>query len=308
MKGLELAEKYYEVYGKPMLQKEFPAYVDKIAAGLVGQGSECFGYDDAVSQDHDFGPGFCLWLTDEDYSRIGAALQAAYNRLPRVFLGYTRNTTQQGGDRVGPMRISEFYGRFAGNIDSLSKQSYWLVVPEHFLATAVNGKVFCDPLGEFTRIRTFLKNYYPEDIRIKKIAARAACMAQSGQYNYYRVMKRGDWVAARLALDQFLRESMAMIYLLNKIYMPYYKWTFHGLSDLPVLHDLIPLLRQIAELPVTEEKTLGPVIETICANVITELKRQNLTSSSHDFLDSHTGEIMSHIQDPDIRSLHVMTG
>ena len=57
-KGLELARAYYEQYGRPMLEKEFPDVLDRIAAGLCGHGSECFGYDDAVSRDHDFEPGF----------------------------------------------------------------------------------------------------------------------------------------------------------------------------------------------------------------------------------------------------------
>ena len=62
MTGLELAKAYYETYGKRMLAEEFPRYVDRIAVGLAGEGSECFGFDDAISRDHDFGPSFCMWL------------------------------------------------------------------------------------------------------------------------------------------------------------------------------------------------------------------------------------------------------
>ena len=71
MTGMELAKAYYETYGKRMLAEEFPKYADRVAVGLAGEGSECFGFDDAISRDHDFGPSFCLWLTKEDYQVIG---------------------------------------------------------------------------------------------------------------------------------------------------------------------------------------------------------------------------------------------
>ena len=58
MKGLELAEKYYEAYGRKMIEENFPEIRDQIAAGLVGQGSECLGFDDEISMDHDYGPSF----------------------------------------------------------------------------------------------------------------------------------------------------------------------------------------------------------------------------------------------------------
>lgn len=54
IKGLELSKQYYETYGKPMIAGQFPEYESRIAVGLVGQGSECFGYDDESSRDHDF--------------------------------------------------------------------------------------------------------------------------------------------------------------------------------------------------------------------------------------------------------------
>ena len=71
MKGLELAETYYKEIGEPWLEREFPEYKKRICAGLVGAGSECFGFDDEYSRDHEFGPSFCLWLTKEDYQIIG---------------------------------------------------------------------------------------------------------------------------------------------------------------------------------------------------------------------------------------------
>ena len=78
MKGLELAKNYYETYARPMLHKKYPEYESRIAVGLVGEGSECFGFDDALSRDHDFGPGLCLWLEEGDYREIGSRLQQDY--------------------------------------------------------------------------------------------------------------------------------------------------------------------------------------------------------------------------------------
>ena len=61
MKGLELSRRYWEAYGVPLLDR-FPELRDRLAAGLCGSGSECFGYDDELSRDHDFDPGFILFL------------------------------------------------------------------------------------------------------------------------------------------------------------------------------------------------------------------------------------------------------
>lgn len=80
--GMELCQAFYEEYGVPMIREKFPQYEHVIAIGLVGEGSECFGFDDEVSRDHDFGPGFCMWLTDQVYDEIGEQLQAAYDELP----------------------------------------------------------------------------------------------------------------------------------------------------------------------------------------------------------------------------------
>ena len=58
MKGLELSRAYFEAYGRPMLERDFAQVIDRIAVGLVGHGSECFGFDDEISLDHDVSNGF----------------------------------------------------------------------------------------------------------------------------------------------------------------------------------------------------------------------------------------------------------
>ena len=77
MKGLEVAEKYYQAYGRKMLEEQFASIKEQTAVGLAGYGSECFGFDDDISRDHDYGPSFCIWLPEEVYREYGPKMQAA---------------------------------------------------------------------------------------------------------------------------------------------------------------------------------------------------------------------------------------
>ena len=90
MKGLELSKRFYETYGAPMLSEKFPELEDKLAIGLVGDGSECFGYDDDISRDHDFEPGFCIFVPDDIDSRTEFRLERAYAKLPKSYEGVDR--------------------------------------------------------------------------------------------------------------------------------------------------------------------------------------------------------------------------
>ena len=280
--GLELSKCYYETYGKAMLKEQFPEYADRVAAGLVGHGSECLGFDDMWSKDHDFGPGFCLWLTEEDYEKVGQKMQEAYEALPKAFMGYpARNTSKRGGGRVGVLSIPEFYEEFTGN-------GAWSEMEDEKLAMAVNGEVFDDPLGEFSAIREQLQNGMPFAVWKRRLANAVALTAQAGQYNYGRCKKRNDIVAANLALDEFVREGMRTAYLLNRRYMPYYKWAWRGLENLERLSELKPLFEQV----LSSEGERESVVEEICARLLEELKRQNLTYGEVTFLELHVERIL----------------
>ena len=292
--GIELCEAFYQEFGIPMIREKFPAYEQMIAVGLVGEGSECFGFDDEVSRDHDFGPGFCLWLTDQVYDEIGEKLQEEYDKLPSTYMGITRFTTPKASKRVGVFRIGDFYEGLLGIRSAPITQNQWLFLEDYRLAAATNGKVFRDDLGEFTRIRKEILAYYPEEVRLKKIARQAALMAQSGQYNYSRMFGRGEKVTAVIALSDFMKHTMAMVYLLNRRYAPFYKWMHRGMERMTVLTEIRDILSALVDLPSGDDR-IPQTIELIVALIIAEMKKQGLTSGEDNYLDHHTDNILRRI-------------
>ena len=63
-------------------------------------------------------------------------------------------------------------------------------------------------------------------------------MAQSGQYNFARCLAHGEKAAAQLAVNAFVQSAMAVVFLLNERYMPFYKWSFRAMRALPELSEL----------------------------------------------------------------------
>ena len=314
MKGLELSQRYYEAYGREMIERIDLALLARVSVGLCGEGSQCFGFDDQISQDHDFAPGFCVWLSEEDFSRYGRALREAYDGLPDDFCGFSRKNVI-AGERLGVMTSGGFYKRFTGNPEGPQSNMDWLMTPEAHLACAVNGRLFHDQNPAFSRTRERLLVFYPEDVRRKKIAARAAIMAQAGQYNLLRLIKREDKVAANLALARFTEAAISMVHLLNKRYTPFYKWGFYSMKTLPKLGETVaPLLASLVEVPALAGKepagrlhdTAFHLTEEICAITAKELRAQGLSQVQDNFLQSHLADIMAGIKDPQLQRMHPM--
>ncbi|MBQ9325130.1 MAG: DUF4037 domain-containing protein [Clostridia bacterium] len=312
MKGLDLARAYFEAFGMPMLKEQFPHLLPFLAAGLTGSGSECFGYDDEVSQDHDFAPGFCLFLPGEEtVSRQEAfRLERAYSRLPREYMGFTRSLMQPvGGPRHGVLRSSDFFREKTGAEDGILTVGQWLTTPDPVFAEATNGAIFYDGPGDVTRIRQGLASY-PEDIRRKKLAAHLLLMAQSGPYNYVRCLRHGETGGAQLAVTEFVRHGMQTVFLLNRVYMPYYKWAFRAMRSLPRLSLLAEVMEYLLttgnDPDMAEEKRA--VMDGIAEDVIAELQCQALTKAGCDDLEKHAYSVQDGITDGDIRNLHIMEG
>ena len=310
MNGLELSRAYYEQYGEPMLRERFPQLMPLLAAGLAGSGSECWGYDDEISRDHDFEPGFILFLPGEDVvdRRTAFALERAYAALPKEFMGLKRAMLAPvGGARHGVLRTADFFREKTGSADGNLSLMEWLALPEYLLAEAVNGEIFADGLGEVTAIRDRLR-HRPADVRLKKLAGQLLLMGQSGQYNYRRCLLHGETGAAQLAVAEFVKSAMAAVFLLNDIYQPYYKWSFRAMRALPRLSITAELLEYLLTTDNEEEiaSEKYAVMEGIAADIIGELQAQGLTQAVCGDLERHAYSVNDRISDAQIRNLHIL--
>ena len=307
MRGLELAERYFWEYGAPMIEHKFRDHKDRIAAGLVGEGSECYGFDDEISRDHDWGPRFYLWLNKQDYGIIGTRLTEELAKLPTDFedIGPSR-VTVWGKSRLGVVETREFYKRFIGFDHVPINIKEWRIIPEINLSACTNGKVFTDRPGEFTSFREELKSFYPEDVRLKKIASRCMAIAQLGQYNFMRCVQRKEFVAARYVESQFYAHVISLIFLLNRQYTPFYKWMHRAMRKLPILGEVTyKILSDIVTNYEFGEKS--QLMEETCANIIDELRREGLSDSPSDFLANHGPIVQSKIQDDELRNTDVLS-
>lgn len=357
--GLKLARAFWTQMGKPMIAAKYPQYAGRIAAGLVGHGSECYGFDDTYSQDHDFGPRFCLWLTDEDYEAIGEQLEADYEALPRKFsvdaqgrvtfeaharsdasgtfpsagAGSPVTPRAQGANRRdGVFRIGDFFESITGyrTAPAQTAPHEWLMLQESTLAAATNGEVFADPTGLFSKTRQGFKNM-PDDVRLALISKRLGMIAQAGQYNLPRSLKRGDGAAAWLSIHEFVQATASLVFLVNVPmvvgYMPYYKWQFAALRKLSgSMFALLPNVGEQLETvmrlssaacyggagfgeggkgaaPAIEK--INDIVEQIAVDIVKELKREHLTTSGETFLEWQRPYVEDHIasDDPVLKSL-----
>ena len=343
MSGLALSRAYYEAYGKPMIQEQFSDYEDKIAVGLAGEGSDCFGFDDETSRDHDWGPDFCMWITEETEREIGNKLREAYAALPQEFMGYTRAVSARGNQRRGVQTINSFYGRLLGTRDwekigeaavmaqdnevvqeqafdrqqvFRQEQAFWQSMQDASLAAAVNGEIFCDPQGIFSSVRKQLAAGYPQQIQYLKLAESAARFAQTGQYNYARMLNRGDNITAMMMLGDCLKEATKLCYYMENQYPPHDKWLVKGLGQLAEGEEIQKLLQNVTEsiqnisnpkegesyagksgeavrAEMSSQNRVTQAIEDLAAKLVQMMYSKGFISDTDPYLDAHTGELLA---------------
>ncbi len=307
-KNIDRCRDFYEKYAKEMISNEFGEYENRIAVGLVGEGSDCFGFDDEISTDHDYGIGLCMWLTEEDFNVIGEGLQKAYEKLMSNHSDNSMNDVFFS-QRRGVFSINDFYYNILQSNQDYEKQ--WELnytdISEQALATAVNGEVYRDDLGIFSNVRKSLMNYYPEKVWRMRLAQSLHEFSQFAQSNYPRMMARKDYITANMCIAKAIESAMDIAYLLNRTYAPYYKWKKKGLEKLETLSEISVWLERIAICPLQNEAwdTINynsseinikdkcvEYFENVAGIILGEMKKQDIVSGNDTFLEKYCSEVL----------------
>lgn len=310
MKALSLAEQYYHAHLKATFLEQFPVLFDQMAFGLVGTGSECFGYDDELSKDHDWGPRVCIWVDEQVYIQEAERLQMAYKSL-------VTNAVDNQAPRDGVLSIQRFFAYFLGNSGLPKSWKGWLVLSDEHLAHCTNGKVFSDPSGQFSRYREVLLSYYPDDVWLKKISATCIRVSQYGQYNLQRALKRNDVLGAEYCRAEFCSQVVSLACLLRRTYKPFYKWQYRKLDELGVLGlSLKDRMLSLYSTPINAEDQVMQGVEEVVSLLIDALVTHErisgrlpswITSKTqkqeHNYLQNYGFAVNAMIQNKSIREL-----
>jgi hypothetical protein len=254
MSGLELARRFYVEAVLPIVDATFPGLVH--SAARVGRGSEVLGFDDGVSQDHDWGLRLQLFLAPVDRDRCGERLAGTLARdLPHRFLGHSTSFGVDD-DSVGVPTEAEADEPVAHRVDILELGEWceevigfdpragvgwldWLATSSHRLAEVTGGQVFHDGLGELGPVRTALA-WYPHDVWLYVLTSQWRRIAQEEAF-VGRCCQVGDDLGARLVAARLVRDLVRLCLLMERRYPPYSKWLGTAFSRLDCAGSLGPI-------------------------------------------------------------------
>ena len=253
--GLDLTERFFQEVVQPILAHHFPGL--PYAAARIGSGSEVLGFDTEMSTDHDWGPRFHLFLTEEDDARWQTAVTDTLCRhLPPTFLGYSTHYAapneegthllqpHEGGlvnHRVEVVTVRQFCRDYL-SYDPAEPLivTDWLTIPQQLLLGMTAGRVFIDEVGELTAVRQQL-TYYPHDIWLYLMAMQWGRIGQEQPF-VGRTGIVGDEIGSQLLAGRLVHDVMQLAFFQARRYAPYPKWFGSGFAQLPQAPILTPHL------------------------------------------------------------------
>jgi hypothetical protein len=121
----------------------------------------------------------------------------------------------------------------------------------------INGEVWHDAAGQFSAIRDHFNGYYPEPVRLRRIAHWCRYFSGMGTYALKRAILRNDQFYATTTFSKAVRWGVQLAFMLDKQYYPYDKWLMALFERLPRLYQpLGPLVDEAVSLATPWERKL----------------------------------------------------
>ena len=247
---VDISRDFFKEIVLPIFEREFPDAAAQTAFGLFGYGSDVLRMDDEFSRDHNWGIRINALMPDAMFSaRSGEILQRVSTEIPSVWRGHE---LQRGFANTFGLELGSLEGhllRTIGIARPPQNNLEWLAIPEEDITHIVGGEVWHDPLGKFSAVRETLNAYYPEPVRLRRIAHWARYYSGMGAYALKRAILRDNDYYANITFTRAIRLGVQMSFLLDKQYFPYDKWTFAFFKKLPRMSKLLePLVSEAVKL------------------------------------------------------------
>ncbi len=255
---IDVSRQFFAEILLPILRRDFAAETAQTAFGVFGYGSEVMGMDDAYSSDHHWGIRVNAVMPDALFQARGHTIaQAVIPHLPERYLGYDVRAGFLGGTGLSITGLESYLKATIGIDHAPVSYADWLGAPEEDIIHIVNGEVWLDETGRFTAIRTAFQGYYPEPVRLRRIAHWCRYFSGMGSYALKRAILRDNEYYATITFSRAVRWAVQLAFMLEKQYYPYDKWTYAFFRRLPRLHaPMAPLVDEAVRLSTPWQRKL----------------------------------------------------
>lgn len=282
IKGLELSESFFNE-NKALLFKKIPSNaIEYITIGLFGFGSECYGVDDEISEDHDFDQGFIILVEDSVPLTDFLKLKQAYDCLPKLYKRFCLlNQTKHG------VHYMKEYLNYLGvnDIKNISDESKALLL---------NGKLFYQGFAStFANLRYDIRKNSNYDFLID-LSLKALEINKYIPYNLKRSLDRGDLYTFKSLKNNLVNHLIEFYYIYHKMYLPHDKLRLKLMDNNSIIKKWIYYILDHDDISKLYEEISAKIIETL--HNFNVIKRINTL-----YIEDYKEEITSFIKEWNIK-------
>lgn len=282
IKGLELSESFFNE-NKALLFKKIPSNaIEYITIGLFGFGSECYGVDDEISEDHDFDQGFIILVEDSVPLTDFLKIKQAYDCLPKLYKRFCLlNQTKHG------VHYMKEYLNYLGvnDIKNISDESKALLL---------NGKLFYQGFAStFANLRYDIRKNSNYDFLID-LLLKALEINKYIPYNLKRSLDRGDLYTFKSLKNNLVNHLIEFYYIYHKMYLPHDKLRLKLMDNNSIIKKWIYYILDHDDISKLYEEISAKIIETL--HNFNVIKRINTL-----YIEDYKEEITSFIKEWNIK-------